>query len=208
MSEPAHPATMRPGPLLEVRPPWADRLYQDFAAPCDLAVAASHTDRLAARLLHAVSARCTDAGRPAAPVVVMRGGMLMLPAARRACVGAPWGFVLARRRAGEVVIERADLPKPHPGTTTLLLDTVVNTGDTIVAVLQELERRGAAPGSAALACVFLTERGEARIRARFPLLPIATVWSGLEVGADGWVSGIGFDAGDCAVGGGSRLQWP
>lgn len=135
----------------------------------------------------------------------------MLEAARNAIGPGPWGFLLpgTRGRGEPVAIERGDIPIVPPGGNLLLVDTIVNTGETVIASLDALDRLGIdpAPEAVRLACVFLTERGEDTIRGSRPELEIFTVWSDMAVESDGWVSGVGFDAGDCAGGGGERLRW-
>lgn len=166
-------------------------------------------DRLSERVLASVERQFAVRGtRSLVPVVILRGGLLMFDASRRTLGTGPWGFLLpATRGRGEpVAIQRIDVPQPTPGATYLLIDPIVNSGQTIRAALAKLESVGVATAeeSVALACIFLTGRGEALIRQRYPTLEIFAAWNQLAVDDNGWVAGVGFDAGDLAVGGTSR----
>jgi uracil phosphoribosyltransferase len=195
---------------LVFRDSWAEGLLADIAGDPDVGTVTSAIDRLAASLFGALGPRFATS--PPVPIVILRGGLLMLDAAREATGASPWGFLLpATRGRGEpVTIERADLPGTGPGASYLLVDPIVNSGETVLAALEALEKLGVASTSlepVRIACVFLTASGEERIRSRYPDLEIYTVWDRMTLEPDGWVSGVGFDAGDYAVGGGKRLRW-
>ena len=201
-----------PGETRAFRNSWTDGLLELISTDPRPPKVAEHLERLSTLLLAAVDKSLADLGEPPPrPVVILRGGLLMLEAARNAIKPGPWGFVSPgpRERGEPVAIDRIDIPIVPPGGNHLLVDTIVNTGETVLATLAVLERLGidTSPESVRLASVFLTERGERAIRSCHPGLEIYTVWSDMTVEPNGWVSGIGFDAGDCAVGGGERLRW-
>ena len=190
--------------------PGAAELLAQLAHDPDVETVTAGVDRLAESVIALVDRRFAEQGtRALVPVVILRGGLLMLDASRRTTGAGPWGFLLpaTRGRGDPVAIQRTDIPAPTPGTTYLLLDPIVNSGQTIQAALSRLESLGlVTPGeeSVALACIFLTARGEDLIRRHHPTLEIFTVWDRMAVDENGWVDGVGFDAGDYAVGGTSR----
>lgn len=190
----------------------AAETFAYLTSPTDPAQLRQRIDRLSMSLLTAIRRHCDERGEISpTPVLVLRGGLLMLDAVRVVLGPGPWGFLLpgSRPRGAPVVIERVDLPLVAPGGGYLLIDPVVNTGQTILASLATLHDLDIdVDTSIQLASLFLTERGETVIRDHYPSLSIHTIWSGMTVEPNGWITGIGFDAGDCAVGGGdNRLRW-
>jgi Uracil phosphoribosyltransferase len=193
------------------RQPVADTvLLQMQSQVNDVGAVAAGIDRLALPVFDAIRRAVGDF----IPVVVLRGGLLMLDACRTTIGCRPWGFVLpsAHGRGGRFTMQRIDVPIAAPGTPHVLVDPIVNTGATVLATLAVLERTGAvarSPSLLKLACVFLTDRAEQKIRAQHPGLEIFTVWDRMTVEPNGWVTGVGFDAGDYAMGGQGcqRVQW-
>ena len=148
------------------------------------------------------------ARRPVVPVVVMRGGLLMWDAARICLPAAPAGVVVPTRGA----YNHDDVPKvaygnvPH-GSSYLLLDPIVNSGNTIVATVDALRRR-AGDVDVAVASVYATRDGVSTIHDAAADVAVHALWPDMAVGDDLRLVGVGFDAGDAAFGAaGARHHW-
>ncbi|WP_203717918.1 uracil phosphoribosyltransferase [Asanoa siamensis] len=139
----------------------------------------------------------------AVPVLILRGGLLMREACQHILGDRPWGFVsTAPRSRGEPArIRCCDVPLPTG--PLLLMDPVVNSGQTIVATTEYLTNRIASLSTHRLAVVsiFLSERGENKIRRSYPDMDLFTVYDRLPVRENGWIAGVDFDAGEYAMGG-------
>ncbi len=148
------------------------------------------------------------------PIIVLRGGLLMLSASRTVLGSGPWGFILpsTHSRDAMVKIQRADIPLATSDAPYVIADPIVNSGSTVLATMATLEKIEDVAWSldkVKLACIFLTERGEKAIHERYPQIEIFTIWDQMSVEPNGWVTGVGFDAGECAMGGQDdrRLKW-
>lgn len=188
-------------------PEAGDLLDHARQSPCDVGRVTAAIDRVATGLFVSVLDMLSGmgAGRPV-PVVILRGGLLMLDACRAVVGYGPWGFVLphAHGRRKGVSAQRVDIPIAAPGVPYLLVDPIVNTGETVACameVLGQIDAVAQSPGLVKLVCVFLTRRGEEHIHGHYPELEIFTAWDSLMVEPNGWVAGVRFDAGDLAMGG-------
>lgn len=158
--------------------------------------------------MHALSALLFAAIRstsdPPVPVVLLRGGLLMWDALRAARPDAPIGVLVPTRATGRPTVAYGNVPAAR---AYLLLDPIVNSGDTIVAAVGAL-RREAGPADVAVASVFATRAGVAAIHAAAPDVTVHTMWPDLAVGPDRRLVGVPFDAGDAACGTtGPRHHW-
>lgn len=142
------------------RDSWADRLFAQMAADPHPEAVTRTIDRLATSLLDPVRRLFVARGEGVpVPVVILRGGLLMLNASRKVMGPGSWGFLIpaTRGRGEQVTIQRVDVPTAAPGTGYLLVDPIVNTGETVIAALSMLETIGVATsslGSVKLACIF------------------------------------------------------
>jgi len=171
-----------------------------------MAALAKKIDAVSQRLCAAVGQSLKARGMArSVPVVILRGGLLMLDACRASSDFGPWGLVLPvpHARGAHAKILHIDVPQVGRDSCYVLVDPIVNSGDTVIATLQALDRAVGphASAHAKLACLFLTAQGENAIAMRYPYLEIFTVWEGLSINEHGWVNGVRFDAGDCAMGG-------
>lgn len=186
-----------------VRPPSAAELLEAVGVQQpDMAFLARKIDAVSRGLFAAIGesvrTRCV-------PVIILRGGLLMLDACRASTDFGPWGLVLPvpHARGARARILHIDVPQFGRDSCYVLVDPIVNSGDTVIATLQALDRAVGphASAQAKLACVFLTSRAENAIGMRYPYLEMFAVWDGLSINEQGWVNGVRFDAGDCAMGG-------
>lgn len=83
-----------------------------------------------------------------------------------------------------------------PGTRVILLDPMLATAGTAIAVIEQLETRGFAPSAITMACIFTCPEGIARLHAKYPDVTILTTSIEVRLDERGYiVPGMG-DAGD------------
>ncbi|WP_214407011.1 uracil phosphoribosyltransferase [Pseudonocardia lacus] len=147
------------------------------------------------------------------PVLVMRGGLTMYTVYRSMTAYRPSGVVVPHRKTfpsdGLPSITYLDIPCRRSGgcPSYLLLDPIVNSGQTIVSVVRRIRDLVARPRFQ-VATLFLSDRGARAMCAEDPDMQIHTMWAGVEVGADGRLVGVPVDSGDCAFGGrAERVRW-
>jgi len=166
----------------------------------------SHFTRLVTRAI------CdTSSGAELVPLIVLRGGVVFLPALWRELPRAQVGFVVPVRSEGSpgLAITYAEMPSVS-SAHYLVFDLIVNTGETIERVLQsisEARRAGLpAPITIHVAAPFSTAAAVSRLREHSPDVVLHTMWNGLCRRANGWLTGLDFDAGRLAFGGEQRVR--
>ncbi|HCT81530.1 MAG TPA: hypothetical protein DGG94_12680 [Micromonosporaceae bacterium] len=150
-------------------------------------------------------------GEDVTPVLVMRGGILMWNAMSVCFPASPAG-VIVPARVGHIRsaprIVYGNVPGVRTGTTYLLLDPIINSGSTIVSTLQAIRRHVGITDHIAVAAIYSTSLGSAAIHAEDPDVHIYTMWADMKCGPDLRLTGVDFDGGDAAFGGGTRRhQW-
>ena len=188
---------------------WTDlRLAQPGVANTREAVLniADHFGKLVIRYLRE---RHTDT--EIVPLVVMRGGAVFLNTLWREVGDGPVGFVLPIARASESAIDIVYSETPSSANAHyVVFDLVVNSGQTIDSVLRNLYGAKQAglpePLGIHIAAPFSTVVAARRIINTYPELVFHSIWNGLRRRANGWLTGLDFDAGDVAFGQEPRVR--
>lgn len=138
------------------------------------------------------------------PVIVLRGGLL---AYRSAVIvfGGPIGLIAPCGRPPYDQRTYGDVPVAGH---YLVIDTIANTGDTLVECVSGLRSRVAAAG-VQVAFLFGTFEACSKIERILPVVHIDVAWPDFQRGEDGRLIGVGYDAGDYAMMDphGDRLKW-
>lgn len=151
------------------------------------------------------SFRNTSTGAALVPLIVMRGGIVFLQTLWRELPGAQLGLVAPVRseRPRRLDVVYAQMPCAS-SAHYVVFDLIVNSGDTMECVLQSI--RGARqaglpePLTVQVAAPFSTAGAASRLKEHFPGVVLHTMWNGLRRRANGWLTGLDFDAGDLAFG--------
>jgi len=126
--------------------------------------------------------------------------MLLLPAFLRLFPEARIGYLGLRRNEATLQPELyyANLPPLQEGAQFFIVDPMLATGGSMEAAVEYLHRRGAR--EITLVCIIAAPEGIARLRQRYPDLPIITAAIDHGLNEHGFiVPGLG-DAGDRAMG--------
>lgn len=187
----------------EVAQLWTDlRLAQPNAVKTRKVVLtiSDHFARLVIRSL-----RNTSTGAPLVPLIVMRGGVVFLHTLWRELPGSPLGLVAPVRseKPHRLDIVYAEMPSVS-SAHYVVFDLIVNSGDTMECVLQSIRAARQAglpePLTIQVAAPFSTASAASRLKERSPGVVLHTMWNGLRRRANGWLTGLDFDAGDLAFG--------
>ncbi len=187
----------------EVAQLWTDLRLAQPKAVRTRAVVLTISDHFARLVIR--SLRNTSTGAVLVPVIVMRGGVVFLRALWRELPSAPLGLVFPVRseKPHGLDILYAEMPAVS-SAHYVVFDLVVNSGDTMECVLQNIRTARQAglpePLTVQVAAPFSTAAAASRLRECFPGLVLHTMWNGLRRRANGWLTGLDFDAGDLAFG--------
>lgn len=147
------------------------------------------------------------------PIYIFRGGLFFLRPDRRINPKSSCGFVIPHRIDQKVspTIIYVDIPTNTTSQNQyLILDLIVNSGDTAIETLQIMNnlnnREGTAPIKLHLAAAFMTTDAIENILEHFPDVIIHTYWSNMQRDPNGRLTGLGFDGGDYACGGSKRIR--
>jgi len=90
----------------------------------------------------------------------------------------------------------------------LVIDTIANTGDTLVECVSGLRSR-LASAEVQVAFLFGTQEACSKLEGISPMLHIDVAWPDFQRGDDGRLIGVNYDAGDYAMmdSHGNRLMW-
>ncbi len=167
-----------------------------------LAIAA--TSQLAVEPVEVETPLCRAQGwRRAQPLVlvpILRAGMLLVPAFLHLFPEARIGYLGLRRqeRTLEAELYYVNLPPLEAGAHVFVVDPMLATGGSMEVALDCLCARGAQHIS--LLCIIAAPEGIARVRRRYPQVPIFTAAIDQGLNEHGFiVPGLG-DAGDRATG--------
>jgi uracil phosphoribosyltransferase len=150
------------------------------------------------------------------PIYILRGGLTMRQPYIEIFDHSPSGLVVPYRASytheSKPSPGYGNFPKIEKNGVYLLLDLIINSGNTIIEVLKMME--SVLPGCLennhiGIVSVYSTELGNARILDEFPNIEIHTIWGSVPLDENQRLVGVNFDAGDYAFGGGNleRIHW-
>jgi uracil phosphoribosyltransferase len=145
------------------------------------------------------------------PVFVMRGGMMMWTPYHEIFPPGPAGLVVPFRdhysHDQQPHIAYGNVPRSE-SSAYLILDPIVNSGNTAVAVIRAMQKIANPRCRIILAAVYCTQAGVDAIHSQDANVEIYALWDNMTVGPDMRLVGVRFDAGDCAFGGSDdRFHW-
>lgn len=145
------------------------------------------------------------------PIIVLRGGLLMYSACLRS-FNKPHSFLIPPGNASlGTKLGGGDIALCSKTGRYLMVDTIVNSGKTIVESIELLEDILGinAVTKIEIAFIFGTKKGLDFIRNTYPNIEIHCIWPKYKIGEDGLLIGINYDAGNYAVNQkeGDRIIW-
>lgn len=139
------------------------------------------------------------------PVIVLRGGLALYSQFVRSESCRAYGIFGTKRNSNdsENCIYFTDIPKLHANEKYLILDLIVNSGNTVVTVIDHImglfstEKRIKIEFE--LLTLFSTNDSTPYLLDKYSNLVIYSVFDNLDREDNGWVRGVNFDCGDAAL---------
>lgn len=135
-----------------------------------------------------------------AAIAILRGGLPFVAALGDTFVHVPFGLLAGTRRGSAADVRWLLPPTPSGSVSRVLLaDLVANTGATLEAAVGCVVERFTAKTAIVIACGFAHKDAIQRLE-RLPAVEEIHVAHQVTTRDGAWLSGIGFDAGDLAMG--------
>lgn len=133
------------------------------------------------------------------PIIVLRGGLLCFNAAAKVFKN-PIGLVLPTKNMS-IAYDKffADIPRQKDGDTYLIIDTICNSGGTIIDCLESLSKHGIDIVNCELCYIFGSKLATENIQKYSSNISVHYVKNDYVKGPDGFLIGIDYDAGQYAV---------
>ncbi|MEV5719750.1 uracil phosphoribosyltransferase [Amycolatopsis mediterranei] len=179
----------------------ADEIKRELvSSPSSALVAGDALAKIARYLLESMRER-TLYGDPI-PVLILRGGLLMLEPFKRTFASTRLGLLAPVRdkRSGLVKIDFSSVPIVA-GARYILLDVIVATGAAMITSLSHIsDALSGVAHEVEVATPFLSKVGLRRLLEQHQGVTVNCIWHAEELDDSGRMRGPGFDVGDCALG--------